>query len=193
MAASVDAPAAAKKFPIGFSTLGCPAWSWDKILNFAQTHGFTGVEPRGLRGNMDLPTCPEFSPGRIEQSKKDVAADGLHISSVDSSAYMNEPDPGKHEGQLADARRFIDLAFELGAPYVRVFGNQIDGTPDEAMARVAKSLRQLGDYSGPKNVTVLMESHGDFTHSPMLLEIFERQLATRRAALGRAQHLCEWR
>ncbi|PYX81416.1 MAG: hypothetical protein DMG70_19520 [Acidobacteria bacterium] len=174
MATSGDAPAAANKFPIGFSTLGCPAWNWDKILDFAQQHGFIGLELRGLQGNMDLPTCPEFGPGRIEQSKKDIAAHSLHISSVDSSASMDDPDPKEHEAQLADARRFIDLASELGASYVRVFGNLIAGTPDEAIARVAKSLRQLGDYSGPKNVTVLMESHGDFTHSPMLLEIFEQ-------------------
>lgn len=174
MAASVDAPAAAKKFPLGFSTLGCPAWSWDKILTFAQQHGFTGVELRGLQGNMDLPTCPEFGPDRIEQSKKDVAAHGLHISSVDSSAYMNEPDPGKHEAQMADARRFIDLASRLGAPYVRVFGNEFVGPPEEAIARVAKSLRQLGDYSGPKNVTVLIESHGNFVRAPILLDIFKQ-------------------
>ena len=174
MAASADAPVAAKNLPIGFSTLGCPAWSWDKILDFAQKHGFTGVELRGLLGNMDLPTCPELSPGRIEQSKKDVAARGLHISSVDSSAYMHDPDPTKHEEQLADSRRFIDLASQLGAPYIRVMGNEMVGPPAEVIARVAKSLHQLGDYAGPKNVTVLIESHGDFVRSPALLDILQQ-------------------
>ena len=165
---------APKKLPISFSTLGCPAWSWDRILDFAKQHGFTGVELRGLMGNMDLPTCPEFSPGRIEQSKKDIAARGLRIASVDTSAYMHDPDPAKHEEQMADSRRFIDLASQLGAPHIRVMGNEIVGTPDEIIARVAKSLRQLGDYAGPKNVTVLLESHGDFVRSPALLDILQR-------------------
>src|SRR5882672_5697149 len=75
-----------EKLPIGFSTLGCPKWEWPQILDFAQQHGFSAVELRGLKGNMDLPTSPEFAPDRIAQSKKDVAAHGLHISCVSSSA-----------------------------------------------------------------------------------------------------------
>jgi sugar phosphate isomerase/epimerase len=165
---------APKKLPISFSTLGCPAWSWDKILGFAKQHGYTGVELRGLLGNMDLPTCPEFSPGRIEQSKKDVAAAGLRIASVDASAYMHDADPAKHGEQMADSRRFIDLASQLGAPYIRVMGNEIVGTQDETIARVAKSLRQLGEYAGPRKVTVLLESHGDFVRSPALLDILQQ-------------------
>jgi len=165
---------APKKLPISFSTLGCPAWSWDKILGFAKQHGYTGVELRGLLGNMDLPTCPEFSPGRIEQSKKDVAAAGLRIASVDASAYMHDADPAKHGEQMADSRRFIDLASQLGAPYIRVMGNEIVGTQDETIARVAKSLHQLGEYAGPRKVTVLLESHGDFVRSPALLDILQQ-------------------
>jgi sugar phosphate isomerase/epimerase len=189
MGAFADAPVAAKDtFPIGFSTLGCPGWSWDKILDYAQQHAFTGVELRGLQGNMDLPACAEFSPGRIEQSMKDVAAHGLHSSCVDSSSAMHESDPAKSEAQLADARRFIDLASTLGVPYIRVFGNQIAGPPDEAIARVAKSLRRLADYAGPKNVTVLIESHGDFVHSPMLLEIFKQADSPHVALLWDANH-----
>jgi hypothetical protein len=61
---------APKKLKMSFSTLGCPAWSWDKILDCARQYGFSAVELRGLLGNMDLPACPEFSPGRIEQIKK---------------------------------------------------------------------------------------------------------------------------
>jgi sugar phosphate isomerase/epimerase len=174
--------------PIGFSTLGCPAWKWNKVLDFAKQYGFTGVELRGIEGNMDLPACPEFSSGHLEQSMKDVADRGLHISSVDSSSSMHESDPQKRKEQLDDARRFIDLASKLGVPYIRVFGNQIEGTPDEAIARVASSLRELGDYAGPKNVTVLLESHGDFIHSPILKEIFEKADSPHVALLWDANH-----
>src|SRR5882757_3665742 len=88
--------ASSTRLPIGFSTLGCPGWEWGKILDFAQTNGFSAVELRGLQGDMDLPARPEFAAGRIEQSKKDVAAHGLRISCVSSSAEMHHKDPGKH-------------------------------------------------------------------------------------------------
>jgi sugar phosphate isomerase/epimerase len=180
--------AVSKDVPIGFSTLGCPAWKWSQVLDSAKQYGFAGVELRGIEGNMDLPACPEFSPSRIEQSMRDVADRGLHISSVDSSSSMHESDPQKRKQQLDDARRFIDLASKLGVPYIRVFGNQIEGTPEETIARVASALRELGDYAGRKNVTVLLESHGDFTHSPMLREIFEKADSPHVALLWDANH-----
>jgi sugar phosphate isomerase/epimerase len=165
--------AAGESFPIGFSTLGCPSWDWLKILDFAKQNGFAAVELRGLEGTMDLPSRPEFAAARLEQSKKEIASRGLRISCVSSSANLHDTGP-QHEQQLADARRFIDLASQLGAPYVRVFGNKLVGPRAAAIAHVAASLAELGDYAGPKNVTVLVESHGDFTDSPTLKEILEK-------------------
>jgi sugar phosphate isomerase/epimerase len=174
--------------PIGFSTLGCPAWDWTRILDFAHQNGFAAVELRGLQGTMDLPARPEFAPDRIAQSKRNVAAHGLRISCVSSSAHMHETDPQKHEEQLADARRFIDLASALGAPYVRVFGNDVVGPRQPALEHVARALAQLGDYSGPRNVTVIIESHGGFTDSPSLRQILQLADSPHVALLWDAHH-----
>jgi len=181
------ARAASGRLPIGFSTLGCPTWSWLKILDFAEQNGFAAVELRGLEGMMDLPSRPEFADGQIEQSKKDVASRGLRISCVSSSANMHDTGQ-EHEKQLADARRFIDLASRLGAPYVRVFGNKLVGPQAAAVEHIAASLRELGDYAGPKNVTVILESHGDFTNSAILREILEKAASPHVALLWDAHN-----
>jgi len=174
--------------PLGFSTLGCPAWNWNKILDFAKQNGFSAVELRGLQGTMDLPSRPEFASGRIEQSRKEVSARGLRISCVSSSANMHDTDPEKHEAQLADARKFIDLASALGTAYVRVFGNKVIGDRDAAVKNVAQSLHALGEYSGPKKVTVVIESHGDFTDSPTLRAVLEAADSPHVALLWDAHH-----
>jgi sugar phosphate isomerase/epimerase len=161
------------RVPIGFSTLGCPSWDWLKILDFAQQNGFAAVELRGLQGTMDLPSRPEFGAPRLEQSKKEIADRGLQISCVSSSVNLHSAGQ-EHEQQLADARRFIDLASLLAAPYVRVFGNKLIGPRAPALEHIAASLRKLGDYAGPKNVTVLLESHGDLTDAATLGEILEK-------------------
>lgn len=179
--------AADGRLPIGFSTLGCPSWDWTKILDFAQRNGFAAVELRGLAGTMDLPSRPEFAAGQIEQSKKEISSRGLRISCVSSSANMHDTGP-EHEKQLADARRFIDLASRLGVPYVRVFGNKLVGPQAAAVEHIAGSLRELGDYSGPKNVTVILESHGDFTTSPVLKEILEKAASPHVALLWDAHN-----
>ncbi|HKM80004.1 MAG TPA: sugar phosphate isomerase/epimerase family protein [Candidatus Acidoferrum sp.] len=177
-----------ERLPLAFSTLGCPAWEWPKILDFAESHGFAAIELRGLMGSMDLPSRPEFAPERIAQSKKEVAAHGLKIANIGSSSMLHDADPAKHAQQLADAKRFIDLASALGSPYVRVFGNEIKGPNEEVVARVAAGLHELGEYAGPRGVTVIIESHGDFVHSSDLKEVLTRADSPHAALLWDAHH-----
>ena len=180
----------AKKLPLGFSTLGCPTWPWSRILDFAAEHQFASIELRGIQASMDLTKVPELAPERIAEAKRQLAAHGLSVSCLGASAHMHEMDPAKHTAQLDEARRFIDLAQALGAPYVRVFGNEyVAGVPREAMlAHIAGALRSLGDYAKPKNVTVVIESHGDFIDSPALLEILQRADSPNVALLWDAHH-----
>ena len=164
------------RLPIAFSTLGCPAWDWTRILTFAHQHGFSAIELRGLQGSMDLPSHAIFAPDRIEQTKKEIRDSKLRIACVSSSANLYMDDPEKRAKEFADARRFIDLASSLGAPYVRVFGGKAESdkspVPDDATkARVAAGLRELGQYSGPKGVTVIIESHDHFTSSATLKDV----------------------
>lgn len=181
---------AAKKLPLGFSTLGCPTWPWPRILDFAAEHQFASVELRGILENMDLTKVPEFGPERIADAKRQLAAHGLSVSCLGASPHMHEMDPVKHAAQLDEARRFIDLAKALGAPYVRVFGNEyVPGVPSaDMLAHIASALRGLGDYAKPRNVTVVIESHGDFTDSPALLEILQRADSPNVALLWDAHH-----
>ena len=78
--------AASGRLPMGFSTLGCPAWSWLKVLDFAQQNGFAAVELRGLLGTMDLPSRAEFSDRQIAQSRKESADRGLQAAAAEVDA-----------------------------------------------------------------------------------------------------------
>ena len=69
---------------LAFSTLGCPKWDWNKILQFAAQHGYAGIELRGLEGNLDLPSHPIFVADRIEQTIKKIRDSKLKIACVSS-------------------------------------------------------------------------------------------------------------
>ncbi len=181
------------RIPIAFSTLGCPAWDWPRILEFAHQHGFSAIELRGLQGNMDLPSHAIFAANRIEQTKKEIRDHKLRIACVSSSANLYMEDADKRAKELADARRFIDLASTLGAPYVRVFGGkaQSDNAPvpdDPTKARVAAGLRELGQYAGPKSVTVIIESHDHFTSSATLKDVLKAADSEHVGLLWDAHH-----
>ena len=188
----IQASKETKRLPIAFSTLGCPKWDLPKILTFAADHGFAAIEMRGLEGNLDLPSHPAFAGEKIEQTKRDIAAYGLKVACVSSSARMGEADADKHAKEIADGRRFIDLAATLGAPYVRVFG---DGTAekgttpsDEIKSRVAAGLNELGEYAGTRNVQVIIESHDNFTASATLSDILEKANSKHIGLLWDAHH-----
>jgi sugar phosphate isomerase/epimerase len=179
-----------KRYPIAFSTLGCPGWSWKTIIESADRMGYAALELRGIAGEMDLPKVPELSGTRLAQTKKDLAALGLVVSDLGASSRMHEKDPATREAQFDEGRRFIDLAHAMDVKYVRMFGDKIpEGEPkEEVLKRVVAGFQQMADYAKPAGVTVLIESHGDFTHSADVVDILTRVSSPQFALLWDAHH-----
>jgi sugar phosphate isomerase/epimerase len=197
LAASVAAPAILRaadkgkpRFPIAFSTLGCPQWSWKAVLDAAAANGYTGLELRGIAGEMDLSKVPELQGSRLAESKKDLAAIGVVVTDLGASSRMHEKDPATREKQLDEGRRFIDLAHAMGVPYVRMFGDKLppEEPKDEVMKRVVDGFQQMASHAKSAGVTVLQESHGDFVHSADLLTVVTRVGSDAFAILWDAHH-----
>jgi sugar phosphate isomerase/epimerase len=164
------------RYPIGFSTLGCPKWPWPKVLEQAAAMGYSSLEIRGIEGDMDLPKRPEFAARLLTDVRKDLAAKDLVITDLGASARLHERDPRVREQQLDEARRFIDLAHNLGVPWIRVFPNEYlkDEPHEVTLARIGDTLAELGWFAKGSGVGVLMESHGDITESKGLSAIMQR-------------------
>ena len=167
------APTRRKRYPIAFSTLGCPAWSWGKILEQADALGYSALELRGIAGEMDLTKVPELSGTRLAETRRELDGRGLFVSDLGASAHMHEKDPAAREKQEGEGRRFIDLAHAMGVKYVRMFGNEVPKgeTREEVLPRVIEGFRKMATHAKPAGVVVLIESHGDFTNSRDLTEI----------------------
>src|SRR5690349_11201326 len=161
---AIAASQTAGRLPIAVSTLGCPKWDWNTIVKNTSQWGFAALELRGIQDEMDLTKCAEFSGARLKGTMQDLSAAGLAISDLGASAQMHEPDPAKRAKHMDEARRFIDLAHELHAPYVRVFPNQF--VPGEekrvTFARISEGLHELGEHGKAAGVTIIVESHGEF-------------------------------
>ena len=188
--AVLRARAPKKRHPIGFSTLGCPAWSWRTVLEQADRLGYAALELRGVAGEMDLTKVPELSGTRRAETKKDLAALGLVISDLGASARMHEKDAAARQAQLDEGRRYIDLASALGVKYVRMFGDKVpEGeSREDVLKRVIEGFQQMAAHAAPAGVTVLVESHGDFTGSKDLEAILTRVGSESFALLWDAHH-----
>lgn len=179
-----------RRLPIAFSTLGCPKWDWKTIVKNASAWGYAAIELRGILDQMDLPKCPEFTGTRLKTSLQDLSAAGLVISDLGASAQMHEPDPVRRAGHMDEVRRFIDLAHQLKAPYVRVFPDRFIKGEDRSVtfARISEGLRQLGEYASPAGVTVILESHGEFRRASDILPVLEGAKSNNVAFLWDAYH-----
>ena len=173
--AIINAQSKAKKMPLAFSTLGCPKWEWKQILAQASQHGYAALEMRGLLGEMDLPKSPQFTGDKLKETLKDLAALNLRISDLGASARLGEPDPTRRAAQMDEAKRFIDLAQKLKAPYVRVFGGKLakDQTMEAATQLIVAGFKELHEHAKGSGVTLLIESHDEFCDSKSLTAILK--------------------
>jgi sugar phosphate isomerase/epimerase len=157
------------RYPISFSTLGCPNWSWRTVLDTAARLGYAGIELRGLEGEMDLTKRPEFSARQIATSIADLKALDLVVTNLGAGTRLHEAGPAIAV-HMDEARRFVDLAHRLGARWVRVFPDRfVAGEPRErTIARVGGNLAALGRFARGSGVGILVESHGEFVESDSL-------------------------
>ena len=168
---------------LSFSTLGCPAWDFKQVLQHAQENHYAGIEIRGVKGDLDLPNNPIFSGTNIGATRRQVADAGLKIVNLGSSAHMHFLDPKKRQNNLDEAKKYIELANQLGCPFIRVFPNDLpkDQPENETVDAIIRALHDLGDFANNSGVKVLLESHGKVIKSDMLLYIMK---STHHAQVG---------
>ncbi|MFN8356833.1 MAG: sugar phosphate isomerase/epimerase family protein [Spirosomataceae bacterium] len=175
-AASLSALPKSAKPLLSFSTLGCPKWSFDTILQYATDNQYNGIEIRGIQGQLDLSKCAEFSNATtIATTRKKVEDKGLRIVDLGSSAQLHHASPDKRKSNLDEAKRFIDLAQQLNCPFVRVFPNDLpkDQDRNSTIDLIINGLLELGNYAKGSKVTVLLESHGEVVGSALLNQIMK--------------------
>src|SRR5918993_6073057 len=161
---------------LSFSTLGCPDWSFDQIMEFAVKHGYKGLEIRGLQREMDLPKCKEFKTKESRAlTMKRMKQHGLQFVGLGSSANLHLSVSAAREKNLDEGKRFIDLAHEIDCPYIRVFPNNFPGDQDKAatMELMSKGLLELAQHANKSKVTVLMETHGDLVKMAEIKQVME--------------------
>jgi sugar phosphate isomerase/epimerase len=156
---------------IGFSTVGCPTWDLPTIVSNAKAMGYQGVELRGLRGQLNLPLCPELTADP-DATKALFGEAGVELVCLGSSAAFHHRDRFQVADNQAEAREYIELAGKLGCPFVRVFGAEIPWRPifgyerrEAVLGRIARALRELVPCALEHRVTLLIENSGDFVDS----------------------------
>lgn len=145
---------------LAFSTLGVPGTPLDEVLRMATGSGFHGVE---LRAHEEEPVHPGLSPRERSEVAERFGRAGLEVLCL--AGYPRMAADGDDGPVLAEVRALVELARDLGVPYVRVFpGAETDGTGaarDSAAAdgTAVRRLTEAARIAEDLGVRVLLETH----------------------------------
>ncbi|MFI2911367.1 sugar phosphate isomerase/epimerase family protein [Streptomyces sp. PDY-4] len=140
---------------LAFSTLGVPGLPLNDVLALATAHGYHGVE---LRAHPEEPVHPGLTPAQRSDVVAAFKASGVELLGL--AGYARVAAPGEDEPVLTEIRALLDLARDLGAPFVRVFpGGGTEQSPEEADATAARRLGTAAEYAADLDVRILLETH----------------------------------
>lgn len=133
------------------------------LLGAARKFGYAGVEFRCQLGHahgVDLDLSPEQRRAVKDQCDDHYVA----VAGIGVSNRFEYPDPAKRRESVDEVKRYLELAADLDAGRVRVFGNDMpkDADRDEVLGYVGECLRELGEFAEPLDLEVNLEMHGQF-------------------------------
>jgi len=153
-----------------FMSFSCPEATWEEMLSLAERFGYDGVEPRIGQGHghgVEL----ETDAARRREARERAAERGMAICCLATSCSFADPSTTAENRDLT--LRCIDLAAEVGAPCIRVFGGRIPRGVSRERARdlLVESLVSVADHAQSAGVTVCMETHDDWCDPEQVAQV----------------------
>jgi sugar phosphate isomerase/epimerase len=163
------------------STLGAPGEGLDQVLATLQRTGVPGVE---LRLSAGEPTDPAMTRAQRRALRSAVEEAGVAVTGVASYIRVGADVPDDVVlGALVGA---LDLAADLGAPFVRVFPGApaepcgydtvptLTGSREEVADLVARRLDAVAGYAEECGVRPALETHDSHPTGALVADVLGR-------------------
>ncbi|MDR1564803.1 MAG: AMP-binding protein [Oscillospiraceae bacterium] len=161
---------------LAFSTVGCPDFTWPEMYTMAKDLGFKGIEVRGFGEEILNIYHSPFSKERLAETSAKLKKLRLQIPCISSGSSLQYKDTV--EASKAEIVRYIDLAAELGTPYVRILADRTAAPCDPVDEElVTAAIRELLPHAEEKGVILLVETNGVFADTIRLSNLL-RALAS---------------
>jgi sugar phosphate isomerase/epimerase len=139
-----------------------PRQTLAELIETAQRHGYKGLEFRtewGHTHGIELGA----TPAKLRAARQQLKDAGIAASCIATGVRFNSPDRAEHLPQRETLRRYIALAAEVGAPYIRTFSDALpeeDETERKAViALAAESYASVDEWAQQHGIAVLVETH----------------------------------
>jgi sugar phosphate isomerase/epimerase len=165
-----------------FSTVACPDWTLANVAAKAEGWGYVGCELRtfgyGSRESACEPALTAPAKLRAQLQRAGLAISSL-ATSIRYDAPISPPVVGLYldnESMIRETKGCVDLAVQVEAPFVRVFGFELPEFEARkvGVARVVERLIKCADYCRNSGVKLVLENGGSFNTAAQLLEVTDR-------------------
>lgn len=153
-----------------FMSFSCPDLTLDELIAVAKKYGYDGIEPRvdsKHKHGIEFSASPSFR----SECKKKSRDSGIALACVATSCtYAN---PKTREKMVGDTHKAIDLAADVGAPRIRVFGGALSEgfSREEAIGLLVTSLKSVAGHASERGVTICVETHDHWCDPKHLAEV----------------------
>jgi L-ribulose-5-phosphate 3-epimerase len=132
--------------------------TYDDIVRMCVDLDLDGVD-------MTVYWFPDTSNQFLLPLKRLAFKSAVEIYSISVRTEMTQATPELQQKELAELKKWVDVAEKLGAGHIRVFGGKIPkgATEEQAAGWVAEVLKRGGEYAGTKGVILGLENHGGIT------------------------------
>ncbi len=154
-----------------FSTLGCVEKGLEELIVLAKKFSLTGLEIRGIGGRMENTEIADLKPENATKTKFMLEKAGITPVVLGTSCMFHTEELSARA--MREGRDSICIAEAVGIPYIRVFGNRIAGDRADCIRRVSEGIAGLCRFAADKNVSVLLEVHGDYNTAEALAPILK--------------------
>jgi sugar phosphate isomerase/epimerase len=134
------------------------AMKYEDLIDVAVDTGIDGID-------LTVYWLPSTDADYLRSLRHRAYRNRVEIYSIGTRVQLAQPTPDLQEKQLADLRKWIEVAQRLGATHIRVFGGPrpAGATLDQAVGFAAETLKRGAEIAGAAGVILGIEDDGGIT------------------------------
>jgi L-ribulose-5-phosphate 3-epimerase len=132
--------------------------TYEDLIHLAADSGLDGIDTT-------VYWFPDTSASFLASLRKTAYRNSVQLYSLACRVRLCQPTPELQEKEVAECRKWVDAAEQVGAGHVRVFGGPVPKGASEvqAIGWAAEVLKRSAEYAGSKGITLGVEDDGGLT------------------------------
>jgi fatty-acyl-CoA synthase len=145
---------------LAFMSSTCPEWTFEQMVDAAKRYGYDDVDLR-VEWTHNHGLELDSTKDRRREARQYAADHGIGIACIALSSKFARATADERTQMVDEVKRYAELAADLGAKVMRVFGGNLpkEHTMEALRPATAEALGRAAAAAAPFGVTPALETH----------------------------------